>query len=322
MQAAEFRQQIDQIVRGLRNPELHLAFLQAVKSRDWVATVGALIDIQEDLLSQGRVADPGNQVKASRRLQPVIGDAIRQIAEPAAQEAVIAGIDATLAKGSANQALYLYRGTAATLAGRQDLYEQIFNDRLVRVYDLAQIIQVPDFKAFCDALISELERVVHFRPIGGNCPTSEYSFNMVGADSDTIQLYNTAVQACFSDYSRHCYGDELAFGPGDLEGFTVRLYNGEALAEHIHPTSWLTCASYVRIPPLDTIQENDGIIVFARPNQTARMIPYQTFRPELGKLLIFPAYLPHYTMAVHSGQERVSSNYDVYCKPTGFPPAA
>jgi len=322
MQVEELRQQIGYVARALRHPDLHMAFQQALSSGDWVAVTGALIDIQEDLLSQGRVADPGNQIKLARRLQSVISDTLQQIKEPAKLEEVIAYIDASLARGSANQALYLYRGTAALLAGRQDLYEQIFNNSLVRVYDLSQIIQTPDFSAFCDTLIADLERVVRFRPIGGQCPTSEYSFNMVGADSKVIQIYNAAVQACFSDYSKHCYDDDLTFGAGDLEGFTVRLYNGESLAEHIHPTSWLTCASYVRIPPLSHIDGNDGIIVFARPNQSGRSTPYQTFRPERGKLLIFPAYLPHYTMAVRSGQERVSSNYDVYRKPVGFPPVA
>jgi len=322
MQVLELHQILAPMAPAIRDKNLYLVFLQSLQRGDWFAIANALIDIQGDFLSQGRVADPGNQVKASRNLQQVIGNTLLEIKDPSQLEALIAGIDARLIQGSDNQALYLYRGTAALLADRQDLYEQIFNDRLVVGYDLAQIIQVPDFQAFCDTLISDLERVVHFRPIGGNCPTSEYSFNMVGAESDAIQLYNTAVQACFSDYSRQRYGAPLDFAPGDIEGFTVRLYNGESLAQHIHPTSWLTCASYVRIPPLGDIEENDGIIVFLQPNENGRMTPYQTYRPELGKLLIFPAYLPHYTMAVRSGQERVSSNYDVYCKPSGFPPAA
>ena len=98
-----------------------------------------------------------------------------------------------------------------------------------------------------------------------------------------------------------------------LQGWTVRLIDGGAQAEHIHPDGWLSGVCYVQVP--DFTDRDEGSIEFGLwgydyPVRDADY-PRRRFYPEMGKIVLFPSSLFHRTIPFASGQERICVAFDL-----------
>ena len=85
---------------------------------------------------------------------------------------------------------------------------------------------------------------------------------------------------------------------------------------HIHPDAWLSGVYYAKVPSFIGAQGSgdDGCIEFGEPNDQlffARPPPVGCFRPEEGKLFLFPSFLFHRTIPYESDETRISIAFDL-----------
>ena len=121
----------------------------------------------------------------------------------------------------------------------------------------------------------------------------------LGAGTDPLRLRNT--------------------GRGALTGaWSVRLTSGGHHADHVHPHGWISSACYIALPPtIGGGNENDhgraGWLRFGRPGfKTSPLLEADHFvKPELGLLVLFPAYMWHGVEPFESDQPRLTVAFDV-----------
>ncbi len=85
---------------------------------------------------------------------------------------------------------------------------------------------------------------------------------------------------------------------------------------HIHPDAWLSGVYYAKVPSFIGEQGsgNGGCIEFGEPNDQfffERPLPVGSFRPEEGKLFLFPSFLFHHTIPYESDETRISIAFDL-----------
>ena len=85
---------------------------------------------------------------------------------------------------------------------------------------------------------------------------------------------------------------------------------------HIHPAAWLSGVYYVEVPPTvsDADTDHAGWIEFGRPPDDihAQHAPEtKLFKPEEGKMLLFPSHFYHRTLPLSGDQARISVAFDV-----------
>lgn len=83
---------------------------------------------------------------------------------------------------------------------------------------------------------------------------------------------------------------------------------------HVHPGSWMSGVYYVDVP------NNDSPLSFEDP-RPARMMDFQRsaiikdeyymHQPEMGQLVLFPSWLPHFVNPNTSDQLRISMSFNV-----------
>ena len=85
---------------------------------------------------------------------------------------------------------------------------------------------------------------------------------------------------------------------------------------HIHPDAWLCGVYYAKVPSFIGAQGSgdDGCIEFGEPNDQLffeRPPPVNSFRPEEGRLFLFPSFLFHRTIPYESDETRISIAFDL-----------
>jgi uncharacterized protein (TIGR02466 family) len=83
---------------------------------------------------------------------------------------------------------------------------------------------------------------------------------------------------------------------------------------HVHPTGWMSGVYYIQIP------NEESPLVFEDP-RPARMMDFQrsallndeyfAHRPEVGQLVLFPSWLPHFVNPNTSDDFRISISFNV-----------
>lgn len=83
---------------------------------------------------------------------------------------------------------------------------------------------------------------------------------------------------------------------------------------HVHPTGWMSAVYYVSVP------KNSSPITFEDP-RPAKLMDFQnsclvnnnhyTHQPEVGQLILFPSWLPHFVDPNQSDEERISISFNV-----------
>ncbi|MEM7251081.1 MAG: tetratricopeptide repeat protein, partial [Pseudomonadota bacterium] len=97
----------------------------------------------------------------------------------------------------------------------------------------------------------------------------------------------------------------------------VVMRSGGHQIPHIHPAAWLSGVYYPQLPPFVADQQNDnaqlGWIEFGRsPDEffATRPMPTRTFRPQEGRMFLFPGYFYHRTIPFDADAERISIAFD------------
>lgn len=96
--------------------------------------------------------------------------------------------------------------------------------------------------------------------------------------------------------------------------WSVRLRSGGHHADHVHPHGWLSSACYIALPPIgDGTSGRAGWLRLGKPGfRTSPPLQADHFvKPQVGKLVLFPAYMWHGVEAFESDQPRLSVAFDV-----------
>lgn len=83
---------------------------------------------------------------------------------------------------------------------------------------------------------------------------------------------------------------------------------------HVHPSGWMSGVYYIQLP------QGTDEITFEDP-RPARMMDFQrsclvsdeyfSHRPQVGELLLFPSWLPHFVLPNTSNEERISISFNI-----------
>lgn len=85
---------------------------------------------------------------------------------------------------------------------------------------------------------------------------------------------------------------------------------------HVHPSGWLSGVYYARLPGviLEEDESQQGWIEFGRfidyPKSGTKP-EVRLYRPEEGKMILFPSYMYHRTVPFHSDEKRISIAFDL-----------
>ena len=124
---------------------------------------------------------------------------------------------------------------------------------------------------------------------------------------EKIEDYRSEFRSDDCDFVRQWPND------GSLQGWSVRLLNGGAQAEHIHPDGWLSGVLYLQVPKF--CQPDEGTIEFGLWGYDYPILnedyPKKRLYPENGKIVLFPSSLFHKTIPFQSDEERICIAFDL-----------
>jgi uncharacterized protein (TIGR02466 family) len=94
-------------------------------------------------------------------------------------------------------------------------------------------------------------------------------------------------------------------GAKSLSGWGVILRDGGHQKRHVHPEGLVSGVVYLKTPDLTSSSKTrEGNLVFSL-NKPLDIIP------AVGKIVLFPSYLPHETVAIQGGEERICIAFNV-----------
>ncbi len=101
-----------------------------------------------------------------------------------------------------------------------------------------------------------------------------------------------------------------------LSGWAVVMHAQGHQVPHIHPKAWLSGVYYAAVPQAVSRggQDQAGWIEFGRPREDLLQEPRpatRSYQPEEGKMILFPSYFWHRTIAFASEERRISLAFDV-----------
>ena len=93
--------------------------------------------------------------------------------------------------------------------------------------------------------------------------------------------------------------------------WSIRTRAGGFHIDHVHPEGWISSACYVELPALTNGKE--GWIKFGEPGIVTKpaLGPEHFVKPAPGKLVLFPSYMWHGTVAFTDGGERLTIAFDL-----------
>ena len=109
----------------------------------------------------------------------------------------------------------------------------------------------------------------------------------------------------------------------NLEGSLFRMWavvmrKGGHQEAHIHPSSRISGVVYAKVPEsIRDSNDRSGWIEFGRPHSDffePENLATRMFQPQLGRIVLFPAYLYHRTLPLDGADHRISIAFDV-CTP-------
>jgi uncharacterized protein (TIGR02466 family) len=216
-----------------------------------------------------------------------------------------------------------HRATAARLLGHPD-YEQLYDyEHFVRPFDLAVPpgwSTIEQFHAdLLPVLIARHQLATH--PLDQSLRLGTQTARSLLADPDPVlQALVASLRRSVDEY-RHAIGFDAAHpylernhGDARMTGcWSVRLRRGGFHVNHIHPAGWISSAYYVQVPAeVADADARSGWIKFGEPNvETPGATPAHFVQPRAGRLVLFPSYMWHGTVAIRGDEPRMSVAFDV-----------
>jgi hypothetical protein len=94
--------------------------------------------------------------------------------------------------------------------------------------------------------------------------------------------------------------------------WSVQLHADGFHINHVHPRGWLSSAYYVSLPDVSNDETRAGWLKFGEPGIPIAGCPPEYFvKPAAGKLVLFPSYMWHGTVAFAAGGPRLTAAFDV-----------
>lgn len=223
-----------------------------------------------------------------------------------------------------NQLAIALWGTALRQLG--DGREEEFNDteNLVQVFDLEAPEGFTDMETFNTALELFLDQLHPDRrePIN---QTSRHGTKTLGALFDAghqpIDLLKTRIDGAVQTYIARMqeHDDHPLFRRRSKSfsysgSWSTRLRDGGYHTNHVHPTGWISSAYYVALPDeMADESRQEGWLKFGEPSFDANLQHpiRRTVRPVIGRVVLFPSYMWHGTVAFRSQQTRTTIAFDV-----------
>lgn len=144
--------------------------------------------------------------------------------------------------------------------------------------------------------------------------------NLFDNNNKILNILLIEIEKCLAHYNQNLSESNISYGikPVDQYNYSgswsVRLKKQGYHSMHIHPMGWLSAVFYVDLPcEISTTNEKCGWLKFGEPNfNLTPHLPATYFaKPEIGKLIIFPSYMWHGTIAFKSNEYRTTIAFDV-----------
>lgn len=248
-------------------------------------------------------------------------------------------IDALMSMGRVDEALPLIReartssplnqwyiameATAARLHG-DPLYDYLYDyEKFVRTFELEAPegwSNIAQFNADLCTVLNERHKL-QTRPLDQSLRNGTQTPASLLNDSDeVIQAFLSCLEQPIQSY-RDSLGTDAAHpllnrnqGKSELIGcWSVRLQRGGFHVNHVHPEGWLSSAYYVDLPAeIETGENKAGWIKFGESRfPIPGADPEKFVKPQAGRLVLFPSYMWHGTVAIESDEPRVTIAFDV-----------
>ena len=286
----------------------------------WVSSLGTVLhelgrhEEAVDLTREAALAQPLDPTIAENLIAALLSAGVAREALPTIERFRAAAPD--------DQRWITYRIDAARQLGEELFAQWCDFQRLVRVYDLPP----PAGYATTDDFNAELRTVLARRHVQRSHPLdqsmrhgTQTSRGLVPGMDRTIDAFLDALAAPIADYQEalgHDPQHPLAArntSPARLVGcWSVRLKRGGFHVNHIHPQGWLSSAYYVSVPAeTHDATAHSGWIKFGEPRFAQPGGDARHFvQPRPGRLVLFPSYMWHGTVAIQGDEPRLTIAFD------------
>jgi tetratricopeptide (TPR) repeat protein len=180
-----------------------------------------------------------------------------------------------------------------------------------------------DLPAFLADLSTSLDRL---HDPQGHALLFQSLRNGTETTQDLSRSADPVIQALFTAFAepiRH-YLEHIGQGTDPLRrrnqgrwrfngSWSVRLHSSGFHTNHTHPRGWISSACYIELPDCMSDDRSDqGVLTFGEPGiaTTPKLGPEYSVRPQVGMLVLFPAYFWHGTVPFRSGQARLTVAFD------------
>jgi tetratricopeptide (TPR) repeat protein len=220
-------------------------------------------------------------------------------------------------------------GTA--LRQLNDAREGALNDyeSFVRVYDLDPPEGFADMAAFNAALNASLDPLHTDRREHINQTLrlgTKTLGNLFGTNRDLVERLRARIDEAIADYlsrmkphDTHPLLRRAGSGFAYAGSWSVRLADCGFHTNHVHPKGWISSAYYVDVPDVARDETaRQGWLKFGEPNFEAHFADpvRRAVQPLGGRLVLFPSYMWHGTVAFHSRSSRTTIAFDVVPRAT------
>lgn len=223
-----------------------------------------------------------------------------------------------------DQSCLALMGTALRALGDEE--DEVLNgyDHLIRVFDLEPPRGFASMAAFNAELSDYLDglhpktREFLEQSLRGGTQTAHQLFGM---GHDLVERLRARIDEAVARYIRELRPDERhpfvrrrAGGFRTSGSWSSRLQDKGFHANHIHPSGWISSCYYARVPDVVAdVQAKQGWIKFGEPSFDAGLArPVRhAIQPHPGRLVLFPSYMWHGTIAFNAPAVRTTIAFDV-----------
>jgi len=140
--------------------------------------------------------------------------------------------------------------------------------------------------------------------------------NLLDRQSPILAPLRSNLAEAIRAYVDGLAGKDHPFAARRRDAFTItgswssQLRSGGHHINHLHPGGWISACYYVAVPQGDDRQQ-EGWIKFGEPSFDAGFGARKALRPQPGRLILFPSYMWHGTIACHSQNPRTTIAFDI-----------
>ena len=213
---------------------------------------------------------------------------------------------------------------AYALTGRPDEARALIDlQQFVQLKDLAAPEGYADAADFEAALVEEIKRnpTLKADPVGkatkngfqtGGLPQA--GERAIPALLDAIRGAVDAIEIQLAESSREAFVEKRP-ARARLRAWAVVVPGEGRQVAHIHPDGWLSGVYYVRAPEVIRGEARAGCLVLGSLEVAGKGVepPWGTrdIKPEPGRMVVFPSYIPHATLPTNAPGERICISFDV-----------